>query len=120
MLGVGGDDMTSLKAWLAAGVVVLLLGAGIAVQTYRARAAIVERDAERNRADANAATIKAMQADAENAARIVGNYAAEIAAMQERERDTRNSIVQAPVTAVCVGSPAIRSLLQGVRREAGK
>jgi hypothetical protein len=103
-----------------AGLLVAALGAGIYVQGLRLDVARAGEATERSRADANAAVVKAMQVDAERANRIVADYAAEIAQMQERERDTRNSIVAAPVTAACVGSPAIRSLLQGVRREAGK
>lgn len=76
-------------------------------------------DRERDRADANAATVKAMVADADRANRIVADLSADLAVLQESDRDLRNAIIRAPQTSVCRASPAFQRMLDGVRREQG-
>lgn len=102
--------------------VALALIAGVWGYIERQGRQLAELEAaqQRDRADANAAVVARMQADAANNARIVTDYAAEIARLQEAERDLRNAIALAPTSNACGASGPIRVLLDGVRREAGQ
>ena len=81
-------------------------------QAHDARAAAaVYREA----AEESARTLKAKAADDKLAAQLVGDYAAEIARLQEEARLARTNIATAPVTTSCAGSPAINRLLDGLR-----
>ncbi|TXL70092.1 hypothetical protein FHP25_35820 [Vineibacter terrae] len=106
-----------IKPWIAVAIAGAVLAALLVIQTLRLDAAELRETAERQRADANAAAVKRMQDDAALSARLVADYAAEIASLQERDRELRNAIVRAPASAACATSPAMRTLLDGVRRE---
>lgn len=103
-----------IKAWIAAGIAGLLLLAGLAVQTARLDAAKAREAVAAQAARDNAAVVTRMQADAAHAARLVAEYAAEIAALQERTRHDQAAILRAP-SARCADLPACDVALRQLR-----
>lgn len=107
------------KGYAIVGIVVAGLAATLTIQTLRLDNARIEAARERDRADANAATVKQLRADAAEAARIVADLAGDLARYQELSREDRTAIVRAPVTSGVMDRPAIRALMRGVRRDQG-
>ena len=101
--------------WLAGALVVAALGAAVLWFRSEAHDARAAAAVYREAAEESARTLKAKAADDALAARLVGDYAAEIARLQEEARVERTSIATAPVTRSCSDSPAIGRLLDGLQ-----
>ncbi len=107
-----------LNRWLIIGAVGLLLLAGIAVQTARLDASQEREKTALKAAADNAAAVKQLQADAALATRLVAQYAAEIAALQETYRNDQIAILRAP-SRRCLDDPACRVALERMRARRG-
>ena len=104
-----------LTRWLASALVVAALGAAVLWFRSEAHDARAAAAVYREAAEESARTLKAKAADDALAARLVGDYAAEIARLQEEARLARTSIATAPVTKACGDSSAIGRLLDGLQ-----
>lgn len=63
--------------------------------------------------------LKAKAADVLKTRQLEDEHAAEVAKLKEEANDRDVSIAQAPVTAGCVASPAMRALFDGLRARPG-
>jgi hypothetical protein len=103
----------ALVRYLGAGVVLALV-AGLLWFRSEAHDARAAAAVYREAAEESARTLKAKAADDKLAAQLVGDYAADIARLQEEARNARTSIATAPITNGCGDSPAVRRLLDGL------
>lgn len=83
---------------------------------FKYRADLIEYGGALYAAKANAAAVKALEADAKRAAEIVAEREAKIAELEGRKAEIVKEIVRVPVTTQCVSSPAIGAVLDGMRR----
>jgi hypothetical protein len=85
------------------------------------RAGLFEEKAARaaDLAAAQQAVRAAEIADATHTRQIEDAHAAEVVFLKEQANVREVSIAQAPATAVCAGSPAMRTLFDGLRARAG-
>ena len=110
-----GALLGPLGRWFGVGLVGLALVAGLLwfrSEAHDARAAAATHKAA---AEESAKTLAMKTADEKLATKLVGDYAAEIAKLQEDARVERTSIATAPATTSCADSPAVRRLLDGLR-----
>ena len=104
-----------IARWLGVGLVVAALVAAVLWFRSEAHDARAAAAVYREAAEESARTLKAKAADDALSARLVGDYAAEIAKLQEGARVERTNIATAPATTSCAASPAIGRLLDGLR-----
>lgn len=107
-----------IARWAAGGAVVAVLGVAVYVQTLRLDAAELRQAAAEQRAAAAAAVIQQMQADQALSNRLVAEYAAEIAAHQERYRADHDAILR-QASEDCGDDAVCRLALERMRARRG-
>ena len=109
---------SGIKVWLIVGGVVSALVLFLWMETSRLAA---QRDKARMEAADAKIAIEAIRADNELAMVLVKARDAKISELEGKTRDLIEKIRAVPITRACSSSPAMRTLLDGLRNEgAGK
>lgn len=103
-----------IKLWLIGGGIVVLIVGFLWIENSRLAA---ERDLARKEADDARIVIESIQADNELARKLVATRDAKISELEGKTRDLIERIRAVPITRACSTSPAMRTLLDGLRNE---
>lgn len=103
-----------IKLWLIAGGVVVLVVGFLWIENSRLAA---ERDLARKEADDARIVINAIHEDMKLSAAIVAARDNKISELEGKTRDLIEKIRAVPITRACSASPAMRTLLDGLRNE---
>jgi hypothetical protein len=115
--GKAAGFLGGIKVWLIAGGVIVLIVGGLWLRNGQLAA---ERDLARRDAADSKIILNTMIADNELARTIVAARDAKISELEGRTRDLIEKIRAVPITKACSSSPAVRTLLDGLRDGAGQ